>query len=88
MEGFWRLSNARPVGMAGVLRIPLSEIESYCRIKDFSYEKRQDFLHYVERLDERFMAFVKERQEEEERKTNPSGAPPRKGAKGPPPKRR
>lgn len=82
MDGFWRLSNARPVSMNGVLRIPLSELESYCRLRGFNFEKSQDFLHYVERLDERYMQFVKEAQEKEEAKRNPSGTQPRPNSSG------
>ena len=66
--------------MSGVSRIPVSEIEAFCRLKRFGYEKTQDFLHYIERLDERYMEFVKEAQEKEEQKRNPNaaGTPPRR----------
>jgi hypothetical protein len=77
MQGFWRLSNARPVGMNGVMRIPVSEIEAYSRMKRFDFEKTQDFFHYIERMDERYMALVKEAQEKEDQKRNTSsGTPP------------
>jgi hypothetical protein len=88
MDGFWRLSNARPQGFAGPLRIPLSELEAYCRLKGFDYAKRQDFLYYIERLDEKFMAFVQQKQEEQDRKGNNNGTPPRPGSNGSPGHRR
>lgn len=71
--GFWRLSNARPQGLNGPLRIPYAEIEAYCALHSFDYGKRQDFLYYVERLDEKFMEHVKKTQEEEERKKQQQG---------------
>lgn len=67
-NGFWRLSNSRPVGFNGVLRIPLSEIEAYSRITDFDFSKRQDFLTFVERMDHRYMQWVEEQREIEEAK--------------------
>ena len=75
MEGFWRLSNARPQGFSGPLRIPLSEIEAYCRLKGFAYGKRQDFLFYIERMDEKFMQFVQETQADQERTRAKNGTP-------------
>lgn len=68
MDGFWRLSNVRPIGFAGPQRIPITEVEAYCRLRQFSYEQCQDFLFYVERLDERYMSFAKEAQEKEAQK--------------------
>lgn len=82
LDGFWRLSNARPVSMNGPLRIPLTEVEAYCRLRAFSFEKSQDFLHYLERLDERYMQLVKESQEKEEAKRNTSGTQPRPNTSG------
>jgi hypothetical protein len=87
-NGFWRLSGARPQGFSGPLRIPLSEIEAYCRLHSFDYSHRQDFLYYIERLDEKYMEFVKKAQDEEERKRNNNGTPPRPGSKGRPGPRR
>jgi len=69
-NGFWRLSNARPIGMDGVLRIPLSEIEAYTRIQAFDHAKRIEFLLYAERMDAAFMEHVGKMREEEERKRN------------------
>lgn len=78
--GFWRLSNARPQGFNGPLRIPVSEIEAYCRLKDLDYSRRQDFLFYVERLDHAWMEHIKKLQKEEERKNDlknkSTGRPP------------
>ena len=62
-NGFWRLSNARPVGFDGVLRIPLSEIEAYARMQEFDFAKRVEFLRYIEGMDHVFMKYV-ERQRE------------------------
>jgi hypothetical protein len=67
-NGFWRLSNSRPVGFNGVLRIPLSEIEAYARLSGFDYGKSQDFLSFVERMDHRYMEYVEEQREIEEAK--------------------
>lgn len=53
--------------MNGYLRIPLSEIEAYCRLQGYIREKREDFLFYVEKLDEAFMAHVDKLREQEER---------------------
>jgi hypothetical protein len=80
--GFWRLSNARPPGLNGPTRILFSEIGAYCDLHGFDYGKRQDFLFYVQRLDDKFMEIAKKRQEEEERKQQQNGAgrPPRKGS--------
>jgi hypothetical protein len=74
MSGFWRLSNARPAGFNGVLRIPFAEINAYCSLHGFDHSKTQDFLYYVENLDAKFMEFVKEKQEEEERKNQTANA--------------
>ncbi|UTC28377.1 hypothetical protein GURKE_03510 [Brevundimonas phage vB_BpoS-Gurke] len=63
--------------MAGPLRIPLSEIDAYCRLRGFDFSMTQDFLYYTERLDEAYMAFVKKLQEEEERKRGSNATPPR-----------
>jgi hypothetical protein len=68
-NGFWRLSNSRPVGFNGVLRIPLSELEAYSRLNRFDYEKSQDFLTFVERMDHRYMEWVAEQREIEEQKS-------------------
>lgn len=81
MEGFWRLSNARPQGFNGLLRIPLSEIEAYIRIKSFGYEKRQDFLFYVERLDEKYMEYIAKAMEAEKNKHGNKGEPPARNAR-------
>lgn len=67
-HGFWRLSNARPQGMNGYLRIPLSEVEAYCRLHGFDFGQRTEFLFYVERLDDEFMKHVEKLREEEEKK--------------------
>ena len=58
--------------MNGPQRIPISEIEAYCRLRRYDYDKSQDFLFYVERLDEKYMGFVKEAQEKEEQKRGSS----------------
>lgn len=75
MDGFWRLSNVRPIGMNGPQRIPITEVEAYCRLRQYGYDKSQDFLFYVERLDEKYMGFVKEAQEKEEQKRGSAPAP-------------
>lgn len=54
--------------MGGPLRIPMSEIESYSNIMDWSYQKTQEFLFYIEHLDTAFMTYMAERQEEEKNK--------------------
>ncbi|USN15490.1 hypothetical protein KIKIMORA_03480 [Brevundimonas phage vB_BpoS-Kikimora] len=77
MDGFWRLSNTRPIGFAGPQRIPLSEIDAYCRLRGLDFGMTQDFLFYVERLDEAYMAFVKEAQEKEAAK-KAGTSPPKK----------
>lgn len=81
-NGFWRLSNTRPVGFDGALRIPLSEIEAYARLQGFDHAKRNEFLIYVERMDATFMEHVAKLREEEERKrknkSNERGRPPRR----------
>jgi len=64
------LSNARPTGFDGVLRIPLSEVEAYTRLQGFDYAKAQDFLLYVERMDTMFMEHVAKLRDDEERKRN------------------
>ena len=86
MDGFWRLSNVRPIGFAGPQRIPITEIEAYCRLRQFSYDRVQDFLFYVERLDEKYMGFVKDSQEKEAQKTGnkPSSSKQRTNALGNP----
>jgi hypothetical protein len=71
------------MGFNGPLRIPLSEIEAYCRLKGLDFAQRQDFLFFVERLDNAWMAFAQKLREEEERKTNrnkntPGGQPRRR----------
>ncbi len=70
MNGFWRLSNARPMGFNGPLRIPFAEINAYCQLQRYDHGKTQEFLYYMERLDDRYMAFVKKIQEDEERKNS------------------
>lgn len=82
MSGFWRLSNARPAGFSGPLRIPFAEIAAYCQLQRYDHEKTQDFLFYVEKLDERYMAFVKKLQEEEELKNGKNATPGKPGTKG------
>lgn len=74
-NGFWRLSNTRPQGFAGPLRIPMSEIEAYTRLQRFSLPKTLDFLFFVERLDGTYMEYVIEKQEQE--KTGGAKPPPR-----------
>jgi len=76
-NGAWRLSNPRPQGMNGYLRIPLSEIDSYCRLQGFGREKREQFLLFVERLDEAFMKHVDKLREQQEQiaKTQQSKPP-------------
>lgn len=68
MTGFNRLSPRRPQGMNGPTRIPVSEIESYCRLMDFDHPRRVDFLYYIERMDEVYMEFVRKQIAEEEKK--------------------
>ena len=78
-EGFWRLSNKRPQGFNGPLRIPASEIEAYARIKGFDHEKRNDFLYFVDRLDEAYMGHVQkqiEKQEQQQRIQQQKPTPP------------
>lgn len=75
-DGYWRLSNKRPQGMNGPLRIPISEIEALARYKSWPYAKRQDFLYFVDLMDEAFMAYVARRQAEEERKRQTSNDKP------------
>lgn len=64
----------RPIGFAGPQRIPITEVEAYCRLRQFAYDQCQDFLFYVERLDEKYMSFVKEAQEKEEQKRSGASA--------------
>lgn len=73
MNGFWRLSNARPQGLNGPLRITFAEIEAYCSLHGFDLMKKQDFLYFIEMLDAKFMDYVKKAQEEEERKKQTKG---------------
>lgn len=71
-DGFWRLSNKRPQGMNGPSRIPTTEIEALTRIRGWSYAKRNDFLFYVDRMDEVYMAHVAKLVEEQERRNQTS----------------
>jgi len=57
------------VGFNGVLRIPLSEIEAYSRLQRFDPEQAQDFLVFVERMDNKFMEYVEKQREIEELKS-------------------
>jgi hypothetical protein len=57
-----------PKVSTALTRILFSEIGAYCDLHGFDYGKRQDFLFYVQRLDDKFMEIAKKRQEEEERK--------------------
>lgn len=82
MTGFNRLSPRRPQGMNGPLRIPVSEIESYCRFMEFDHPRRMDFLYFIERMDETYMDFVRAQIAEEERKNEVARA---KAAKNKPP---
>lgn len=67
-HGFWRLSNRRPHGLNGVLRIPVTEIEAYCDLMGWdSPSKRRDFLYFVEAMDEAFMEHVDDVREQKER---------------------
>lgn len=75
-NGFWRLSASRPVGMNGPLRVPLSEINAYCELHRFRGPKREEFLFYVEKLDDVFMKYIAEKQEEEERRRQTNAPPP------------
>ncbi|UTC29882.1 hypothetical protein BAJUN_02760 [Bajunvirus bajun] len=79
-DGFWRLSNKRPQGFNGPLRIPLTEIESFARLKGWDHEKRNDFLFYVDKLDEAYMVHVAAeiKKQEDATKIN-AGQPPPKG---------
>lgn len=74
--GFWRLSNSRPQGMGGPLRIPFSEVVSYCAFMKFDFVKSQDFLIYAERMDNSFMTYIVEEQDKARNKTGASGTPP------------
>ncbi|AFU86926.1 tail assembly chaperone [Caulobacter virus Karma] len=66
-DGFWRLSNKRPNGMSGPMRIPTSEIEAFTRIRRWDYAKSNEFLFYVDMMDEVYMAHVAKVLEEQER---------------------
>jgi hypothetical protein len=66
-NGFWRLSNVRPVGFNGVMRIPMVEVEAYCRLHGYEYARRTELLFYIERLDSAFMEHVEKKREEQER---------------------
>lgn len=68
-SGFWRLSNSRPAGFDGALRIPLSEVEAYTRLQAFDYAKRIEFMKYVERMDGVFMEHIRQLRESEEAKS-------------------
>lgn len=76
-HAFWRLSNTRPQGMNGYLRIPLGDVAAYATLHGWDLEKRIDFLHYLEILDAVFMKHIEEIQEQEEAK-NRGKEPPRK----------
>lgn len=79
-NGFWRLSNVRPIGFNGVLRIPIAEIEAYCRLHSYDYGRRTEFLFYIERLDVKFMEHIEKKREEQERmeRTKSNDIGPRK----------
>jgi len=81
-NGFWRLSNSRPQGMNGYLRIPLSEIDSYCRLQGFGREKREQFLLFVERLDEAFMKHVDKLREQQEQLAKTQQSQPKANVPG------
>lgn len=76
-SGFWRLSNVRPQGFNGPLRIPFVEIEAYCRLQGWRRHKVLDFIFFLERMDDVFMNYVIEQQEKEDQKRG-------KGPKAPP----
>lgn len=67
-NAFWRLSNKRPQGFNGPLRIPDSEILAHIRLFGWDRVKAQDFCHFCDRLDEAFMAHVAKLQKAEEAK--------------------
>lgn len=64
--GFHRLSNTRPQGFNGHLRIPVSEVKAYCDLMGWEREKRIDFLYYIELMDGVWMAHVAKQRESEE----------------------
>ncbi len=68
MAGFNRLSPRRPQGMNGPLRIPVSEIESYCRLMSYDHGRRQEFFLYIERMDDVYMEYVAKVLSEDEKK--------------------
>lgn len=78
-NAFWRLSARRPSGMDGALRIPVSEIGAWVSLHEYSRVKGLEFLVYIERMDEAYMDFVRERREEEEGKRTKN--PPKPVAK-------
>jgi hypothetical protein len=56
------------MGFNGPLRIPLSEIEAYSRLRALDFSQRQDFLFYVERLDNVWMTHIQKLRDEEDQK--------------------
>lgn len=62
--------------MNGPLRIPTSEIEALARLRGWDFEKRNDFLFYVDRLDEAYMAHVARVMAEDERKRQTAQSKP------------
>lgn len=78
---FWRLSNVRPQGFGGPLRIPYVEIEAYCRLQGWRRHKVLDFIYFMERMDQVWMEYAIEAQEEEQRKRGSDKTPPRKKPK-------
>jgi hypothetical protein len=80
-NAFWRLSNKRPQGFNGPLRIPDSEVLARCRLEGWDFSRRLDFAFYLEKLDEAYMAHIAKLQKEEEDKRQREARnriPPRK----------
>lgn len=68
--------------MSGIVRLPYSEIAAYSDLHSYDFGKRQDFLYYVERLDEKYVEFIRKREEEERRKQEANAAKtPRPGSR-------
>jgi hypothetical protein len=58
--GAWRafafLSRRRPAGFSEPGAIPLTELESWCRLIGAGFDEREELLELVEALDREFLA--------------------------------
>jgi hypothetical protein len=76
-EGFLRLTKRRAIHMGGVGAIPYSEVAAYCDDQGFVGEEREDFIRFLDFIDDEYLKFEADRSKREAEK--PAGGKPVQG---------